>query len=322
MDSCQGLCWQLYWALGEQWEPPTSAPLLLRGANLANFGCEGPAAGQGRSRQSDTALIYTAALSLKHPRGQVSIETPPKHEHTQPNSRPRNCAAEPSVPGKRLHAAGIAARREKPLLRRLPEPGNAAAAAASLLSLFRSCARCISQPCPDEEQGRGCGWQPSPCSRMAVEQLQGWGCSKDSTRRGGHQVSVFRSSRGQWDAEGPRGARPAGSPRGFLQERDRRDEPERQFPEPVFALAAPASVPHSPDAQLLGGIAASLKPGLAAGLLSGWGQGSSQGLGGGQCPHTAFLPRCCQAELSQWQPHSGTVPAQEAQAGGTMSPAL
>lgn len=58
-------------------------------------------------------------------------------------------------------------------------------------------------------------------------------------------------------------------------------------------MAAPASVPHSPDAQLLGGIAASLKPGLAAGLLSGWGQGSSQGLHS----HTAFLPRCCQAEL-------------------------
>lgn len=147
-------------------------------------------------------------------------------------------------------------------------------------------------------KARGCGWQPSPCSRMAVEQLQGWGCSKDSTRRGGHQVSVFPSRRGQWDAEGPRGARPAGSPTGFLEERDRRGEPERQFPEPVFALAAPASVPHSPDAQLLGGIAASLKPGLAAGLLSGWGQGSSQGLRGGQCPHTAFLPRCCQAELS------------------------
>lgn len=212
MDSCQGLCWQLYWALGEQWEPPTSAPLLLRGANLANFGCEGPAAGQGRSQQSDTALIYTAALSLKHPRGQVSIETPPKHEHTQPNSRPRNCAAEPSVPGKRLHAAGIAARREKPLLRRLPEPGNAAAAAASLLSLFRSCARCISQPCPGEEQGQGLlllllhGSGAAP----GLGLLQGFNTSR------GPAGLCFPQQTGPVGCRGPQGGTASRQPNGVL----------------------------------------------------------------------------------------------------------
>lgn len=93
------------------------------------------------------------------------------------------------------------------------------------------------------------------------------------------------------------GAQPAGSPTGLLQEPTRGDKPEQRFPEPVFALAAPASVPHFPDAELLGGIAGCLKPGLAAGLVSGWEHGSSQGLGGwggGLCPGTAFLPHCRQ----------------------------
>lgn len=69
--------------------------------------------GQGRSQQSDTALIYTAALSLKHPRGQVSIETPAKHQHTER-------AADPGLRCRALcaweKAPGIAASREKPLL--------------------------------------------------------------------------------------------------------------------------------------------------------------------------------------------------------------
>lgn len=119
------------------------------------------------------------------------------------------------------------------------------------------------------------------------------GLGMDPTHHGGRQVSVFPSRRGQWDAWVPRGAQPAGSPTGFMQERDRRDEPEQQFPERLFGLAAQSPVPHSPDAQLRGGIAGCLKPGLAAGPVSGWGQSSSQELASAptlhSCPAAARL---------------------------------
>lgn len=94
------------------------------------------------------------------------------------------------------------------------------------------------------------------------------------------------------------------SPTGLLQEPAGGDEPEQQFPEPVFALAAPTSTSCFPDTKLLGGIAGCLKPGLAVGLVSGWGHGSSQGLGVAHAPaphscHTAArlgFPTCSPAQ--------------------------
>lgn len=75
-----------------------------------------------------------------------------------------------------------------------------------------------------------------------------------------------------------------------MQKPARRGELEQWFPEPVFALAAPASVPCFPDTELLGGIARCLKPGLAARLVSGGGHGSSKGLGG--VLHASTLHSC------------------------------
>lgn len=70
------------------------------------------AAGQGRSWESDTALIYTAALSPKASEGSSLYRNPTKTQ-TQPIPQPRNCTTEPSVPGKKLRGTGIAAGRGK-----------------------------------------------------------------------------------------------------------------------------------------------------------------------------------------------------------------
>ena len=125
------------WAMG----PPTSAPLLLHGANLAKFGCEGPAlcCGSGNEPAEQHHSDFTQQpCPLKHQRGQVSTETPPKHEHIQPIPWPGNRAAKPSVPGKRLRAAGIAAGKGKTSGSRARcsdsclSPGNTTAAEHSL----------------------------------------------------------------------------------------------------------------------------------------------------------------------------------------------
>lgn len=95
------------------------------------------------------------------------------------------------------------------------------------------------------------------------------------------------------------------SPTGLLQEPAGGDEPEQQFPEPVFALAAPTSMSCFPDAKLLGGIAGCLKPGLAVGLVSGWGHGSSQGLGLAHAP----APHSCPAAARLGFPTSSLAQA-------------
>lgn len=90
-----------------------------------------------------------------------------------------------------------------------------------------------------------------------------------------------------------------------MQERERGDSPEQQFPEPLFALAAQSSVPHSPDAQLQGGIAACLKPGLAAGPVSGWGQELASVPTLHSCPARLSFPSASPTQACSASPGSG-----------------
>lgn len=120
----------------------------------------------------------------------------------------------------------------------------------------------------------------------------------------------------QQGAHVPRRAHPACRSMELLQEPAGGDKPEQRFPEPVFALAAPGSMPCFPDTELLGGTAECLKPGLAAGLVSGQGHGSSQGLGGMVCLPALHSCLTAWAGLSHQQPCSGAAAAEQAQAGG------
>jgi len=168
------------------WDPCSST---IQG-KLGKVGLQGPRSllrvreGAGRV----TPLWFTQQpRPLKHCRGRVSMETPPKHEHTEPVPRPsppclgKGCAPLGSLPGKGKPAAPAPAALPAAWALRMPLRPNGPRGRGDGVSV-----PVLQRPlCSPAVPGRGArlGAAASthpPLSHMAMEQLRGWCCYKDA----------------------------------------------------------------------------------------------------------------------------------------------
>lgn len=231
LGSGQGFHQQLCHVLDGQRGPSAAAATWGKCALRAQLS----AAGQGRSWQSDTALIYAAALAPKASEGSSLYRNPVKtraHRAHSPSREPRCralCAWEKSAC--RWGCCLERDNRWRPLPGRLPEPRPNAPRGLDT-ALLRCLRQFLALPGQKARPGAVSITHP-PLSCTVTEQLQGsrllQGCDVAAGSR-----SLLSPAKGSLRPQGPP---PAGSPAGLSQEPA---GSQQRFPEPVFALAAPA----------------------------------------------------------------------------------